>query len=270
MSENQSDNLKYIDSKIVREYKNLQNIIMGLVCKNEDPRFNYLMNALRNIIRNTYIENIAEPSCYLKNINEITTNNINEVKDNFLIIKNNISNIQNKYDELIIKESNNEVKTNQELENIINKIIYVNINTNIDFKSVFMCLKFLEKEIEKLEKKVNENLEYYRGLNLNNSKKKFQYYFISWFVSLFTWTNYQDKIDAYSDFNRHCIVNLKTYISSFKDLTKCSNRLLKSINFDNINIIENDEESKNKLINRIITMERKITTIKTQLKIAST
>lgn len=266
MSESSSDNLKYIDSKIVKEYKNLQDTILGLVCKNDDPRFNYLMNALHNIIHNTYLENIAEPSYYIKNINTITTDNIGEVKENFKGIRININKMKNQFNNLIIKESKDEVKTVQEFESITNKIIYVNIDTDIDFKSVFMCLNYLEKDIHNLENKVNENLEYYRGLNLNNAKKKLQYYFISWFVSIFTWTNYDNKIDAYANFKRHCIVNLKTYISSFKNIAKSSYKLFNSINFDDIEIKVNDEESKNKLIRRIITCERKITTIKSQLK----
>lgn len=265
MSESDANNLKHIDSTIVRKYKNLQNTILSLVCKNEEPRFNYLMNALRNIIHNTYFENIAEHSDYIKNINTITPDNIEEIKENFKSIEKNINNMKKQFNNLIIKESKDEIKTVQEFESITNKIIYVNIDTDINFKSVFMCLNFLEKDIKDLEKKINENLEYYRGLNLNNTKKKFQYYIISWFVSLFTWTNYDDKIDAYANFKRHCILSLKTYISSFKDIAKSSYKLLNSIKFDDIDIKENDEESKNKLIRRIITCERKITTIKSQL-----
>ena len=261
---------KYINTKLKNKYEKIKSYTLNLISKNSNPEYNVLNTALNNLIFNEINSNIINQTNYIKNLIEIDENNIEQVKDKINNVKQIIKNIKNQFNDLIIKEKlpkNNKYKLNEliDLITIIDEILKVNIDTNIDYPSVINCLNFIEKQLIQLDKEAIENYNYYNG-KIKGAIQFTQYYFTSWFVSLFTLSTYEDKKRAYEYLRSNCILSLKNYITPFKNTVKTTMTLFNKID-DILSNINTDELNLEELKTSILLIEPRIATIIEQLNL---
>ena len=218
-----------IDTAILREYTKIQCGISMFNPRVRDEGTNFLVTILQNVFKDP-IDRYVAPEINSINILLKQEADIDRIRPHLNNILLRMRKLVNVYNQLIIKNQKNKIKSEKHFEdnkNLYKKYRYDQEHVQFPGISVKGSFDHLEKNVSELQKKSDELRDYYNGEYKSYSLNQLWYWTGGWFPRAYNWgADYKKMSDIYATFSQVHIGYLNTDIHSNKQRIDSAQKIL--------------------------------------------